>query len=103
MLRYIGVTILTLLLASLASAAVEPIELSGKTYSDFSMFNGTKDLELGNSGGATASMMGLDEAFLADNEEDGLPINQNKPVLLVGSMVGYNRTAQALGQNWTVG
>lgn len=76
------------------AGAVEPLELSGKDFSDIDMFNGTDILEQNEDlAGTSASMMGIDVGFLRNNPEDGKPINQSKPVLGLGSMTGYDRTA----------
>ena len=86
-------SILALALVGMAGA-VEPLQLSGKDFADIEQFNGTDILEKSEDlGGTSASMMGIDESFLADNEEDGKPINQSKPVLALGSMTGYDKTA----------
>lgn len=65
------------------------VDISGKNYSDFPMFNGTDDMLTSEDlAGVPMSDMGLDEAFLKDNPADGKPINQSKPPLLLGSMTG---------------
>ena len=85
-------SILALALIGMAGA-VEPFEISGKDFADIDMFNGTDDLVTEDLAGTSAGMMGIDESFLRDNPEDGKPINQSKPVLALGSMTGYDRTA----------
>jgi len=86
-------SILALALIGMAGA-VEPFEISGKDFSDIKQFNGTDVLKQDEDlAGTSASMMGIDESFLRDNEEDGKPINQSKPTLALGSMTGYDRTA----------
>lgn len=84
---------LALLLATGIAFGAEPFELSGKDFADIDMFNGT-DMKISEDlAGTSAGMMGIDTAFLADNPEDGKPINQSKPVLKLGSSTGYDRTA----------
>ena len=73
------------------AGAVEPIQISGKDFSDFEQFNGTNAMQSEDLSGTSAAMMGIDTSFLVDNEDDGKPINQIKPTLLVGSMVRYQR------------
>ena len=85
-------SILAMALVGMAGA-VEPFEISGKDFADIDMFNGT-DMKISEDlAGTSAGMMGIDTAFLADNPEDGKPINQSKPVLKLGSSTGYDRTA----------
>ncbi len=85
---------LATLLAVGMAVADEPMELSGKDFSDITMFNGTADLDVSEDlGGTSLGMMGIDESFVRDNPEDGKPINQSKPVLKLGSSTGYDRTA----------
>lgn len=84
---------LALLLATGIAFGAEPMNLSGKDFADIDMFNGT-DMKISEDlAGTSAGMMGIDTAFLADNPEDGKPINQSKPVLKLGSSTGYDRTA----------
>ena len=92
-IKILVLVILAIALVGMAGA-VEPFEISGKDFADIEQFNGTDDLVNEDLAGTSASMMGLDESFLRDNPEDGKPINQSKPVLALGSMTGYNRTAQ---------
>ena len=93
-MRHIFISMLALLLATGIAFGAEPFELSGKDFADIDMFNGTDDLVTEDLAGTSAGMMGIDESFLRDNPEDGKPINQSKPILALGSMTGYNRTAQ---------
>lgn len=87
------VVVLATLLATGIAFAAEPFEMSGKDFADIDMFNGT-DMKISEDlAGTSASMMGIDTAFLADNPEDGKPINQSKPTLKLGSSTGYDRTA----------
>jgi len=92
-MRHIFISMLALLLATGIAFAAEPMNLSGKDFADIDMFNGT-DMKISEDlAGTSAGMMGIDTAFLADNPEDGKPINQSKPVLKLGSSTGYDRTA----------
>lgn len=92
-MRHIFISMLALLLATGIAFGAEPFELSGKDFADIDMFNGT-DMKISEDlAGTSAGMMGIDTAFLADNPEDGMPINQSKPVLKLGSSTGYDRTA----------
>ena len=92
-MRHIFISMLALLLATGIAFATEPFEMSGKDFADIDMFNGT-DMKISEDlAGTSAGMMGIDTAFLADNPEDGMPINQSKPVLKLGSSTGYDRTA----------
>ena len=92
-MRHIFISMLALLLATGIAFGAEPFELSGKDFADIDMFNGT-DMKISEDlAGTSAGMMGIDTAFLADNPEDGMPINQSKRVLKLGSSTGYDRTA----------
>ena len=92
-MRHIFISMLALLLATGIAFGAEPMNLSGKDFADIDMFNGT-DMKISEDlAGTSAGMMGIDTAFLADNPEDGMPINQSKPVLKLGSSTGYDRTA----------
>ena len=86
-----ALSILALALMGLAGA-VEQMDISGKTYTDFPIFNGTDILEANEDlGGTSLSDMGIDTNFFRDNPNEGKPINQSKPVLLLGNQVVYNR------------
>ena len=92
-MRKMLLIIIALAMISMAGA-VDPIEISGKDFADFEQFNGTNSMQSEDLAGSTASMMGLDSAFLKDNPEDGMPLGPAREPLLLGSMAGYNRTAQ---------
>ena len=70
------------------AGAIDPVNLSDKNISDMV----DEDLT-----GASAGMMGIDESFLRDNPEDGLPpenMTNKPPMQYVGSSVGYQPQEQ---------
>lgn len=93
MVNLIRILISVILFAGIATA-IDPILISGKDFSDFNL---TTDLEISGDLGGEVWSNALTEDNLTD---DGTPFGGRAP-LLVGSMVGYNRTEQAL--NGTVG
>lgn len=94
MVNLIRILISVILLIGLA-AAIDPILISGKDFSDFNLTSDEVELSA-DIGGEVWS-----NALTRDNlTGDGAPYSGRAP-LLVGSVMGYNRTAQAL--NGTVG
>lgn len=83
------ILISAILFAGIATA-INPILISGKDFSDFNL----TDTDLGISGDLGGAVWS--NALTKDNmTADGTPFGGRAP-LLVGSVMGYNRTEQAL-------